>query len=66
MHHRRPGHLDHLALDDPLANFHLALVQVQVPGDKLLTVLDDDECKRLMNEFIKRNPDLWNQDIGVE
>ena len=23
-----------------------------------------DECKRLMNEFIKNNPALWNEDIG--
>lgn len=23
-----------------------------------------EECKRLMKEFIKNNPDLWNEDIG--
>ncbi len=28
-------------------------------------VLQDDECIRLMTEFIRRNPDLWNEDIGV-
>lgn len=27
-------------------------------------VLDDDRCKRLMDEFIERNPTLWNEDIG--
>jgi creatinine deaminase len=26
--------------------------------------LNLDECKRLMNDFIKANPDLWNEDIG--
>lgn len=29
-----------------------------------LTVLDDPECIRLMEEFIRANPDLWNEDIG--
>jgi len=27
-------------------------------------VLDNDECKKLMKEFIKSNPELWNEDIG--
>jgi len=26
--------------------------------------LDDKECYELMQEFIKKNPDLWNEDIG--
>lgn len=26
--------------------------------------LDLDECKNLMNDFIKNNPKLWNEDIG--
>ena len=26
--------------------------------------LDDKECYALMQEFIKKNPDLWNEDIG--
>ena len=26
--------------------------------------LDDKECYELMLEFIKKNPDLWNEDIG--
>jgi cytosine/creatinine deaminase len=29
-----------------------------------LTVLDDPECIRLMEEFIQENPELWNEDIG--
>lgn len=29
-----------------------------------LIVLDDESCKSLMNEFIEKNPDLWNEDIG--
>ena len=26
--------------------------------------VDDKECYELMLEFIKKNPDLWNEDIG--
>lgn len=26
--------------------------------------LDLDECKEIMTEFIKNNPELWNEDIG--
>ena len=28
-------------------------------------VLQDEECIRLMREFIQKNPELWNEDIGV-
>jgi cytosine deaminase len=28
-------------------------------------VLQDAECIRLMTEFIRQNPALWNEDIGV-
>jgi cytosine deaminase len=28
-------------------------------------VVNSDECKRLMDEFIAANPTLWNEDIGV-
>ena len=31
-----------------------------------VVVLDDPECKRLMDEFIARYPDIWNEDIGEE
>lgn len=27
--------------------------------------LQNEECIRLMREFIERNPKLWNEDIGV-
>jgi creatinine deaminase len=27
-------------------------------------IVDDDECVRLMNDFMQREPDLWNEDIG--
>lgn len=30
-----------------------------------VTVLDDPECKALMDEFIRRYPQIWNEDIGV-
>jgi len=28
-------------------------------------VLQDDRCIRLMEEFIRTKPELWNEDIGV-
>lgn len=30
-----------------------------------VTVLDDPECRRLMEQFIQERPELWNEDIGV-
>jgi cytosine deaminase len=29
-----------------------------------LEIVDDEECIRLMSEFIAANPRLWNEDIG--
>lgn len=29
-----------------------------------LTRLDDETCYRLMQDFIRANPQLWNEDIG--
>lgn len=29
-----------------------------------LEVLDSDECRELMETFISRHPELWNEDIG--
>ena len=29
-----------------------------------IVVVDDPECRQLMEEFIKKHPDLWNEDIG--
>jgi cytosine/creatinine deaminase len=31
----------------------------------VLEVLDDPECVRLMEDFIRARPDLWNEDIGL-
>jgi cytosine deaminase len=31
----------------------------------VLEIVDDPECLRLMEEFIRARPDLWNEDIGV-
>ena len=28
-------------------------------------VLQDETCMNMMSKFIKENPDLWNEDIGV-
>ncbi len=30
-----------------------------------LSVKDDPECVRLMSDFIREHPELWNEDIGV-
>ncbi len=27
-------------------------------------IVDNQECRQLMDTFIKNNPDLWNEDIG--
>ena len=29
-----------------------------------IVVVDDSECRKLMEEFITKHPDLWNEDIG--
>jgi creatinine deaminase len=31
-----------------------------------LVILDDEECRRLMSDFIAANPGLWDEDIGEE
>ncbi|MCY3916547.1 MAG: nucleoside deaminase [Chloroflexi bacterium] len=30
-----------------------------------LELLDSDECYRLMQDFMRANPGLWNEDIGL-
>ncbi len=30
-----------------------------------LEILDNEECRQLMRDFIASNPSLWNEDIGV-
>jgi cytosine deaminase len=29
-----------------------------------LEVVNDEECRQMMGEFIAENPELWNEDIG--
>lgn len=29
-----------------------------------VVVLNDEDCKQLMNDFIRSKPELWNEDIG--
>ena len=31
----------------------------------LIEVVQSDECIQMMKEFIRKNPTLWNEDIGV-
>jgi creatinine deaminase len=33
-------------------------------GGVQVEVLQDSECIRMMREFIEKNPELWNEDIG--
>jgi cytosine deaminase len=28
--------------------------------------LDSDECIEMLNEFIEKHPEIWNEDIGEE
>ena len=35
----------------------------QMRGVKLIN-LDSEECKRIMRDFIREHPGLWNEDIG--
>lgn len=30
-----------------------------------LEVIDDEQCKRILREFIAEKPELWHEDIGV-
>jgi len=30
-----------------------------------MVVIDNQECRQLMETFIEKNPELWNEDIGV-
>ncbi len=30
-----------------------------------LDIIDDEDCKRIMREFIAERPELWHEDIGV-
>ena len=30
-----------------------------------VVVIDNQECRQLMKTFIRNNPELWNEDIGV-
>jgi len=31
----------------------------------ILEIVDDEDCYRLMQDFIARNIELWNEDIGL-
>lgn len=31
-----------------------------------VSIIDSQECKDLMKVFITNNPELWNEDIGIE
>lgn len=31
-----------------------------------LEILDDEECRQMMRDFIAAHPSLWNEDIGVQ
>ena len=52
---------------DPAASFQTRgqTVVALSMQEKLSTIADDAECRRLMETFIKNQPQLWNEDIGV-
>jgi cytosine deaminase len=29
-----------------------------------LIIIDNPDCRQLMDTFIQKNPELWNEDIG--
>ena len=43
--------------------FHGAREFMESHGVEVLDT-DNEECKELMKDFIKKNPELWNEDIG--
>ena len=46
------------------ANFSGAEEHLRANG-VAVTVLNDAECIQLMSDFIRANPGLWNEDIGL-
>lgn len=46
------------------ANFQGPEAYVRSRGVEL-TILNDPECIRLMHDFIRTRPELWNEDIGI-
>jgi creatinine deaminase len=39
--------------------------QLLIQNGVEIIVVNDDECIAMMKNFIKTNPELWNEDIGV-
>ena len=39
--------------------------QLLIDNGVKIVVVNDDECIEMMKSFIKTNPDLWNEDIGI-
>ncbi|MFY9911911.1 MAG: nucleoside deaminase [Candidatus Sulfotelmatobacter sp.] len=46
-------------------NFQGGLEWLRSLGVKVLD-LDSDECAALLGEYIRSNPEIWNEDIGEE
>ncbi|MGB8113903.1 MAG: nucleoside deaminase [Candidatus Sulfotelmatobacter sp.] len=46
-------------------NFQGGLEWLRSLGVKVLD-LDSDECAALLSEYIRSNPEIWNEDIGEE
>ncbi len=44
------------------------MVTTLSPGDMCTgaILLDVPECTKMVGDFIAQNPDLWNEDIGVQ
>lgn len=39
-------------------------VELLMSKGVIVEILDNEECKKLMQTFIEKNPELWNEDIG--
>lgn len=46
-------------------NFQGGIEWLRSLGVKVID-LDSDECASMLSEYIRRNPEIWNEDIGEE
>ena len=55
------------ALSEPATTgSRLGLTSLETPASIEVIDLHDSECIEMMAKFIRENPRLWNEDIGVD
>jgi len=47
-------------------NFQGGVEWLRSLGVKVVVDLDSEECASLLSEYIRANPEIWNEDIGEE